>query len=145
MNKRAIYTLPSMMQLVSLLIATFRTSGYLSVQWSDRRPRSLNQNRLAFDWYTQISKALGEYTPQQIRRECKLRFGVPILRRDDEGFRHDYDVAVRPMPYEHQLIVMERWPVTRDMNTLQLNEYLAEIKASYEGRVDLQYPLERAA
>lgn len=145
MNKRAIYTLGALMVLVSELIALFRASGYLSIQWSDRRPRSLNQNRLAFDWYTQIAETLKEGTAQQMRCECKLRFGVKILCRDDESFARDFDTAVKPMPYEHQLIVMERWPVTRDMNTVQLNEYLREIQVAYSGLVDLRFPLERAA
>jgi len=76
------------------------------------RGRSLPQNSLWAVWYNQIGKELGQ-TPAEIKAECKLIYGVPILRAEDEEFRELYDRAIKPLDYDTKLQLMnERFKVT---------------------------------
>ncbi|WP_401733486.1 hypothetical protein [Stenotrophomonas muris] len=63
---------------------------------------------------------------------CKLHFGVPILRAEDDEFRAKYDKAVKPMAYEDKLILMEWFPVTSLMTTPQLSQYLESVQRHYQ-------------
>lgn len=85
------------------------------------------QNKLQRMWMNEIASQKGDQTAEEIRGECKLRMGVPILRRDDEVFAEKYDRIIKPFPYEVKLEMMMEpldFPVTRLMNTKQKTEYL---------------------
>ena len=89
--------------------------------------RSYEQNRLQRLWCNEISEQLGDRTPEEVRGECKLTIGVPILRAEDEEFRVQYDRLIRPLAYEDKLACMMEpidLPVTRRMKTAQKNKYL---------------------
>lgn len=117
----------------------YMQSRYVRVSLTTGRQRSLDQNSQAAVWYDQISTELREYTPAQVKAECKLRIGVPILRRDDEEFRQMYDRVVKPHDYETKLKIMEWMPVTSLMSTKQLSEYLEEMQRQYADRVVLAF------
>ncbi len=112
----------------------FREHGYLRVQFSESKPRSLSQNALKEVFYEQISRELAEDTIEGVTCECKLRFGVPILRRDDQDFKTMYDSALKGMSYENKLKVIRYLPVTSLMNTTQLSEYVETISREYAKR-----------
>lgn len=98
--------------------------------------RSLDQNRLAFKWYGEIAEQLGDMSLESYRAHCKLHFGVPI-RREDDDYREGYDRVIRPMDYEDKLKVMGTpldFPVTRDMTTKQMSRYLDAIYTEFTGR-----------
>lgn len=88
--------------------------------------RSLKQNRLAFQWFKDAA-AQGDQTAEQYRAECKLRLGVPLLRRDDDDFRAKYDSALKALAYEQKLTCMEFFPVTSLMTTKQMTEFLTAV------------------
>lgn len=139
--KAAIYSEPRLQQVIGQMRQAFKAGGYLRVTWSEEKPRSLPQNALAHCWYEQISRELGEDTPEGVKAECKLRFGVPILRAQDEDFRTLYDGAIKGnLSYEQKLQIMRLLPVTSLMNSAQLSQYLQDVQRSYAGRVDLQFP-----
>lgn len=95
--------------------------------------RTLAQNDLSHVWYAQIAKAKGDETPLDIKCFCKLNFGVPILRAEDEDYRHVYDAAIKnTMDYEQKVLLMKHWPVTSEMNTKQLSNYLDCIQLYYQ-------------
>lgn len=94
--------------------------------------RSTRQNRLAFQWFKDAA-AQGDQTSEQYRVECKLRFGVPILRRDDEDFKAKYDQTIKPLDYEKKLICMEFFPVTSLMTTKQMTEFLNAVLSHFIG------------
>ena len=94
--------------------------------------RSIRQNRLAFQWFKDAA-AQGDQTSEQYRVECKLRLGVPILRRDDEDFKAKYDKAIKPLDYEKKLICMEFFPVTSLMTTKQMTEFLNAVLSHFIG------------
>lgn len=95
-----------------------------TVEVTDGRDRSSEQNKLAFKWYKEISEQTGEEI-EDVRARCKLEIGVPILR-ENEKFRATYDRLIRPLPYPDkiELIRASDWPVTRLMKVEQMSRYL---------------------
>lgn len=89
--------------------------------------RSTRQNRLQAQWLNEIAQQLTEDDAEGWRGFCKLHFGVPILRGENEPFREVYDRLIRPMDYEAKIEAM-RAPldlaVTRLMTTKQMTAYL---------------------
>jgi len=118
-----------------------------TVDVTDGRDRSTEQNRLAFKWYKEISDQSGEPF-EDARARCKLEHGVPILRRDNEKFRQTYDEEIRRLPYERKLrlIKVMDWPVTRLMNITQMSEYMDEVFRTHaEFGIELTIPPDKYA
>lgn len=74
--------------------------------------RTLSQNALWAPWYRQIAAVRGDMTMEEVKRECKLRYGVPILRAENKKFRSMYDAGFKHLSYEQKLEAMEFLPVT---------------------------------
>lgn len=138
--KAVIYNDARLQKVIGELRKEFRDHGYLRIQSSTEKPRTLSQNALAAVWYKQVSDELGEDTAAGVKRFCKLHAGVPILRRDDDDFRSLYDESIKPMCYEMKLKAIGLIRVTSEMNVSQLSEYLEEVRHLYQGRVPLEYP-----
>lgn len=101
---------------------------------TDGKHRTTDQNRLQRLWVMEIAQQLGDQTPEEVRGYCKLAFGVPILRAENEAFRASYDMIVKPLPYEMKLkLMMEPFDfgVTRLMTTRQKTKYLDGIHKFY--------------
>lgn len=89
--------------------------------------RSARQNRLNRQWMLDIAAQLDGWEAEYARGYCKLHFGIPILRTEDEAFGAEYDAVVRPLPYELKLKLMMvpfDFGVTRLMSTKQQTAYL---------------------
>lgn len=97
--------------------------------------RSDAQNRLIQRWNGEIAEQRGDMSFEEARAENKLRFGVPILRRDDPAFMATYDATFRPLPYEAKmkLFVALDPAITRNMTTKQLSEYCDTLQRHYLG------------
>lgn len=96
--------------------------------------RSTAQNRLQRQWINEIAEQSGDVTPEEVRALCKLMFGVPILRAENEEFRAAYDKNVRGLPYEVKIALMSEpldFPITRLMTKLQHTAYLDAIYRHY--------------
>ncbi len=95
--------------------------------------RSDAQNRLIQKWNQEITAQRGDTDFEEVRAENKLRFGVPILRRDDPTFRETYDATFRPLPYAAKLALFVQLDpaVTRRMTTKQLSEYCDTLQRHY--------------
>lgn len=101
---------------------------------TDGKRRSNDQNRLQRQWVLEISSQLGGCTPEQVRGECKLRFGVPILREENDAFRMVYDRLIKPHTYAEKLeFMMEPFDfgVTRIMTARQKTEFLRRMHQHY--------------
>lgn len=96
-----------------------------TVEITEGRDRSTEQNRLAFKWYVEISEQTGE-DRDDVRARCKLEIGVPILRETSDKFRAAYDRLIRPLPYAEKLALIRdtETPVTSLMNVEQMSRYL---------------------
>ena len=87
---------------------------------------SEQQNRLQWLWCHEAEQQ-GDQTATEYQGYCKLHFGIPMLRAEDEEFRDKYDRVVRPLPYEKTLELMMPpfdFPVTRLMSKDQKARYL---------------------
>lgn len=101
------------------------------------KDRSIEQNRLQRLWLNEIAEQLGDDSAEGYRAYCKLHFGVPILRAENEKFCAAYDKYIRPLPYETKLAYMAvplDFPVSRLMTTKQTTVYLDAIHTEYTGR-----------
>lgn len=92
--------------------------------------RTDRQNRLQRTWVKELAEQLPQHSAEEWRGVCKLTFGVPILRHENETFCDAYDRVVKPLPYEQKLAFMMEpldFPITRLMNTKQKTAYLDAI------------------
>lgn len=114
---------------ITALSEAWERGKYLRVSWKTGRDRSMDQQALAECWYRQISHELGEGTPEDVKCECKLRFGVAILRAGDEEFRAIWDEKFKGrIDYEQKLALMRYLPVTSLMSTEQMTAYLDTVQ-----------------
>lgn len=96
-----------------------------TVDITEGRDRSTEQNKLAFKWYVEISEQTGE-DREDVRARCKLEIGVPILREAHGKFRATYDKLIRPLAYQEKLALIRdtEMPVSSLMNVEQMSRYL---------------------
>lgn len=102
----------------------------MTVQIEEGKHRSTAQNKLQRQWIKELAEQLPQHTAEEWRGLCKLQFGVPILRHENETFCAAYDAHVKPLPYEQKLAFMMEpldFPVTRLMTTKQKTNYLDAI------------------
>jgi hypothetical protein len=97
-------------------------------------PRSIDQNALIHAMYADIAKQSDGEGVVDVRRRCKLHYGVPILRAHDEEFRSVYDKMVKPHDYEDKLAIMDFLPVTSRMKKPQATEYIDTVQREYAQR-----------
>jgi hypothetical protein len=119
---------------------------YLEISVKEGRGRSVEQNAVMHGWFGQVARELREDNPRGVKRFCKLHFGVPILRAEDDDFRAAYDRVIKPLGYEDKLVAMDILPVTSVMTTIQLDACMTDIQNHYAGKgVTLVYPKDAAA
>jgi hypothetical protein len=94
------------------------------------KDRTLSANALSHVWYNQADKQLGQPIGTA-RAFCKLQFGVPILRGEDQEFRGTYDRVIKPIPYELKLKIMAYFPVTSLMSREQMARYLTNVQVHF--------------
>ena len=98
--------------------------------------RSNEQNNLQWKWMQEASDQRSDMRADEYQAYCKLHFGIPILRAEDEDFKAQYDRLIRPMSYEEKLDIMGGvidFPVTRLMNTEQTTRYLDAVYEHFTG------------
>ena len=94
------------------------------------RGRSMPQNNLWGAWYSLIGKQVGQ-TPEEVKRECKLLWGVPILTAEDESFRRVWNAKFANDTYEQQLYMMRYLPVTSLLSKSQGMIYTETLQREY--------------
>lgn len=119
------------------LLPWFSDLGKLSfpmtVSATEGAKRTNPQNRTINMWYEEAAKALGDTTAEDVRAECKLQFGVPILRRDDAAFLLDYDTTFKPLPYAQKRDIFKALEpaITSKMLVKQLKEYMDKMQQHF--------------
>ena len=96
-------------------------------------PRSIEQNSLQRMWMNELEEQ-GDMTAEEYRGYCKLHFGIPILRAENDAFCESYDRLIRHLDYEVKIEYMKApldFPVTRLMTTKQKTQYLDNIYEFY--------------
>lgn len=100
----------------------------ITVEWQKGRNRSLSQNNLQWVWSVEASQQRGDVLPDDVQKEWKLRYGVPILRENNPKFRQFYDENMKAWPYEKKIEAMGYMPVTRIMKVPEMKQYLDTIQ-----------------
>ena len=107
--------------------------------------RSLDQNALMWKLYGQIAAQAGDQTTNEVHRQCKLDYGVGILRAADDVFNGFCAKCLDELTYEQQLKAMAYVDVTRLMDTPQASEYIDTIIREYSKQgYALAHPSEAA-
>ena len=140
--KRTVFSHEGLQSLLGELRNAFAESNRLTVSWSVAL-RTIDQNALSHALYEQLARELPEDDARGWKRMCKLHFGVPILRADDEHFREFYDSALKRLDYERKIDAMEYVPVTSIMSKSQLSRYIGDMARSFavERGVHLELPI----
>lgn len=113
----------------------------LTLEWTQGRDRTRDQNALQWLWATEAAHQLGDRTSDDIQREWKLRYGVPILREDSAAFRATYDRHIRPLAYEEKIAFMDMIDVTSAMTVRQMVRFLDAVqRESLENGIRLTDP-----
>ena len=110
------------LEALATLFAGFRLP--FTVEWTQGRDRSLDQNRLQFLWAREAAEQRGDMTPDEVRCEWKLYHGVPILCEDSPEFRAFCRAALGPLNGEQRLKAMRFVPVTSEFKVKQMVRYL---------------------
>ena len=115
---------------LKLLISSMQGPFTLTIEKGIREKRSTDQNRLQRLWVNEAEQQ-GDMTAEEYRAYCKLHFGVPMLRNENDTFAELYDSKIRdrvpPYSYEQKLEFMAiPWDmhVTRLMTIKQHDKYL---------------------
>lgn len=105
---------------------------YLEVEVKNGKVRSLLQNASTHCWYQQLAADLPENDASGWKCFCKLHFGVPIMRAEDDEFRELYDSVIRKkFSYEDKIKIMKYFPVTSIMRKKQLSRYCEEMQGHF--------------
>lgn len=118
-----------------------------TVEVTDGRDRSAEQNRLSHKWYKEIADQTGEVV-EEVRARCKLEIGIPILREGSDAFRATYDRLIRPLDYQDKLDLIRDtdMPVTRLMTVPQMSAYMDEVFRKHAAfGIELTIPPDRFA
>ena len=108
--------------------------------------RSLDQNAMSFALYTQIAMQCEDQSIEDIRRQCKLDIGVPILSAEDSEFGRVFAASVGLLPYEDRLIMMKSTDVTRKLSKRGFAEYIDNVVRVYSQQgYALVHPSQEAA
>ena len=93
--------------------------------------RTMSQNAMWNALYGQIAGQMEDKSVIEVRRECKLHYGIGILKAGDPAFSDWYDTAIKGLTYEDKLLLMTYMDVTSLFNKKQGTEYLDTIIAEY--------------
>lgn len=102
----------------------------MTVTFTQGVTRTSLQNRLAQRWFTDIARQIGDDTHEGVRADCKLQFGIPILRAENEAFRQQWDATFGRLNREVQreAVMTFDLPVTRLMTVKQMTAFMNEMQ-----------------
>jgi hypothetical protein len=126
---------------ITKLTAAYREHKFVVVSYRPGKDRTLDQNALWFAMYQRIAQMTEIGDVDDARKYCKLHFGVPIMRKSDEGFRHAWNVSFLMLTYETKIELMgpcalfgpDGFPVTRLFDRAQGVAYTDKIVSELSG------------
>lgn len=107
----------------------------LTVSWVQGASKTDAQNKLAQRWFTDIARQLGDTTHEDVRADCKVTFGVPILCAENDAFRQSWAETFAPLSYEGVRKAVKNLdvPVTRLMTLKQMTAFMDAMQAHWGG------------
>lgn len=117
----------------AMLLASAPIGAVVTIQEAGEA-RTKSQNRLAHMWFAEISRhhSFGQ-SPADVKAQCNLTYGLPILTRDDVGWgaAFGYIFSALDRPTKLKAIRVLDIPFTRNMVKDQLTEYLEQMRQDY--------------
>jgi hypothetical protein len=104
---------------------------YLRISIIAGLDRSIDQNSMFFELYTHIADWMHGGNVEAARAECKLNYGLPILRRDDEALSELCSRSIDLFNHEDQLKFISTMSVTSEMSKEQGREYITTVMDIY--------------
>jgi hypothetical protein len=104
---------------------------YLRISIIAGLDRSIDQNSMFFELYTHIADWMHGGNVEAARAECKLHYGLPILRRDDEALSELCARSIDLLNHEDQLKFIATMSVTSEMSKEQGREYITTVMDIY--------------
>lgn len=105
----------------------------MTVSHSKGAKRSLPQNATFHKWVAQIAAETGD-TQAETKAECKLRFGLPIMERDNARWVEKWQPLYAPLPYMMRLRLFEAIPLTSQFTTRQMSEFMDAVQREYRAQ-----------
>ena len=96
--------------------------------------RSTNQNAMIHALYGQIAQQSEDLSVLDVKRMCKLHYGIGILKAADPSFAEWYDRSLKGLRYEDKILLMSHMPVTSEFTKGQATEYIDTILSEYGKR-----------
>ena len=93
--------------------------------------RGLPSNALSHIWYAYAEECKGDEFEDDIKCFCKLNYGVPILRKEDQEFNRFYNMALFNKTYEQKIESMKFVPITSRMTKDQMNRYMTRMQVEF--------------
>lgn len=95
--------------------------------------RTSAQNRLVHRWFADIARAMVGQSEAEIKAECNLIYGRPILARDDPEWEAAFGYIFDSLSYPAKLKAVRVLdvPFTRRMKVKQLSEYMEQMQKDY--------------
>lgn len=113
----------------------------IQVTEGDRKHRSMSQNNLSHKWYRDIARFLGDVTPEEVKIECKRKFGLPILRATSQSFNEACESSIDGLGHEALKKLLEYFDVTSLMSVSEMSEYLEDVYHFYNFQgASLEWP-----
>ena len=141
-EKISINSAAKLSEVIAKLTAAYRDHKFVVVSMRPGKDRTLDQNALWFALYQRIAQMTEIGDVEDARRYCKLHFGVPIMRKASEDFRHAWNVSFLLLTYETKLELMgecalfgpDGFPVTRLFDRAQGIAYTDKIVAEFSAK-----------
>ena len=114
-----------------------------TVQVRHGEGRSMSQNALFHAWMGQIAKATHD-EPGSVKADCHIRWGIPILRAEDEAYDAFINAALGGRTRKDVKDMIERGFVSCSslMSKPQLSRYMDAVWREYAPHVQLMDPEE---
>ena len=141
-EKISVNSASKLSEAITLMTRMYREKKFVVVSMRPGKDRTLDQNALWFAMYDRIAKTTDMGDVEDVRRYCKLHFGVQILLNEDEDFRAAWYRTMRHLSYEEKLDLMggnalfgpDGFPVTRLFNRAQGVAYTDRIAAEFTAK-----------
>lgn len=103
--------------------------------------RTMSQNALFHAWMGQIGKATHD-TPDSVKADCHIRWGIPIFRAEDAAYSDFITSALGGRARREVKDMIERGfiPCTRIMSPEILSKYMDAVWREYSPHVRLMDP-----
>jgi len=95
--------------------------------------RSVDQNALVHKWFGEIARQRGDCDMMDVKAECNLAFGAPILQRDDEVWGRFWRAINLSHGQRIKAFKLGYVQCTSLMTTGQLTEYMDAMSRHYRG------------